>query len=346
MANRSELPSPKQVKGELPLLATEREFIELARSKAMAIVQGEEDTRVAIVGPCSIHDPQSAIEYASRLAHLSSHLSGFLFPIMRFFVEKPRSRLGWKGLLYDPFLDESNEIGEGIRLSRKLLRQLAQMKIPCAAEFVDPLLAPYFDDLLVWGVIGARTSASQSHRQLASSLPFPVGFKNSIHGQIDVAIDGALSAQAPHTHVGIDEEGKIGKITTQGNPFTHIILRGSTSETNFTSEYISQIEETLREEQITLLIDCSHGNCGRKAELQKISFESALTQMAQGNSIIRGLLLESHLHSGSQPLPKNPSTLAYGVSITDPCLSWEETAELLIWGDQLLESSISSVQKW
>lgn len=332
-----ELPSPAQIKNELPLTA--REFIADSRATAERILQRTDERLVAIVGPCSIHDPESALEYARRLKNLTPEIDKTFFPIMRLFIEKPRTRLGWKGMLYDPHLDGSNDIASGLRKSRALFLEIANLGVPCAAELLEPIVAPYFDDLLVWGLIGARTSASQPHRQMASGLHFPIGFKNDFRGELDVAISGILTSRIPHSHIGIDSKGHIAALHTRGNPLSHLVLRGSDNHPNYDPTSIAKALQTLRDHRLEprLLVDCSHGNCEKDYRKQKTVFESVLSQ-AQENKAIAGIMLESHLFAGKQPLGDDRSLLNYGISITDPCLDWEETASLL------RSKSISSVQ--
>jgi len=338
------LPSPEQIKRELPLAPREATFIQQVRWKAKQIVSGSSSQLAAIIGPCSIDDEESAIEYGLRLQKLSNAVKDSLFLVMRTFIEKPRTQLGWKGILYDPDLDGSHNIEEGIRRSRRLFLKLASLGIPCAAELLDPLAAEYFSDIICWGFVGARTSASPIHRQMASGLDFPIGFKNSLHGEIDVAIAAVLAASAPHVYLGIGSEGHISSLETKGNPWTHIVLRGSQTKSNFDERSIAKAEKLLEKRQIPsrLLIDCAHGNSGKNPSLQKIAFGSAFQQIREGSLSIFGIMLESYLASGNQPLIKTPlQKLRYGVSVTDPCLSWQETEDLL----GSVCSSMSSLQK-
>ncbi len=333
-----ELPSPAQIKNEYPLIA--RDFVAEARLQAQHILQRTDRRLAVIVGPCSIHDPEAALEYARRLKKLAPEIDKTFFPIMRLFIEKPRTLVGWKGILYDPHLDGSNDIVTGIRKSRELFIQIAEIGVPCATELLEPIAAPYFDDLITWGLIGARTSASQPHRQMASGLPFPVGFKNDCRGELDVAIAGVLASRACHSHLGINSKGHIAALTTRGNPLSHLVLRGSDERPNYDPASIAKALAALREHRLEprLIIDCSHGNCGRDHRRQEIAYESVLEQAVE-NTAIAGIMLESHLFAGKQPLSDDRSLLNYGVSITDPCLGWEETEALL------RSRSISSVQK-
>ncbi len=333
-----ELPSPAQIKQECPPVPLET--ISAWRLTAKQILQRTDPRLVLIVGPCSIHDPESALEYAVRLKKLAAEIDKYFFPIMRLFIEKPRTRIGWKGMLYDPHLDGTNDIATGLRKSRTLILTIAALGIPCATEFLEPVVVPYFDDLIVWGLVGARTSASQPHRQIASGFSFPVGFKNDVRGDLDVAISGILTSRIPHTHIGINPQGHVAALRTRGNPLSHLVLRGSDAQPNYDPASIQKALHALQEHRLEprLLIDCSHGNCGKDHRRQRIAFESAIEQAAE-NRAIAGVMLESHLFAGKQPLGDDPSLLNYGVSITDPCLGWEETEALL------RSISINSVQK-
>lgn len=323
------LPVPQELKEEFPLSPRARAFIQKSRQTAERVLLRKDPRLAAIFGPCSVHDPKALLEFADRFLKLRPTIEGSLFPILRFFLEKPRTRLGWKGLLYDPRLDGSNDIAKGLSTSRRLFVELAEKGIPCASELLDPLAVPYFDDLIVWGMIGARTSASQPHRQMASGLPFPVGFKNDVYGQVGSAITGILAARIPHSHLGINEEGHIAALQTKGNPLTHLVLRGAEESPNYDSSSVELAAKALRAQGINplLLVDCSHGNSGKDPEKQHIALRSMLEQVAKGTQAIAGFMLESHLFSGRQNLG---GALKYGVSITDSCLGWDETQSLLL----------------
>lgn len=316
------LPTPREIKHNF----TSSSFVADARKTAANILERKDPRLVVIVGPCSIHDIDSALEYATRLKALTPEIEHAFFPIMRVFVEKPRTRLGWKGMLYDPLLDGSHDIELGLKKSRELMVKITAMGIPCATELLDPIAAPYFDDLLVWGLIGARTGASQPHRQMASGMPFPVGFKNDCEGRLDAAISGILAAKMAHSHLGVDEEGHITALTTVGNPLSHLVLRGSNHHPNYDDASIGLALAALKQARLEprLLVDCSHGNSGKDFKRQSDVFESVVH-----NPAIAGLMLESHLFEGKQPLTEDPSHLSYGVSITDGCIGWEETERLL-----------------
>lgn len=334
------LPSPCEIKKLLPVPDRTAMFIENARKAASGIVIGKDPRKALIIGPCSIHERTSAFEYAKRLRELSQKVEHTCFLVMRVYVEKPRTSKGWKGLLYDPHLNGSHDIQTGLLWTRELLLSLSEMQIPCATEFVDPLAGLYFDDLVSWGFIGARTSASQPHRQFASSLNMPIGFKNSTDGSLESAIHGVQSAREPHACIHIDPHGKLCAIHTKGNPYSHIVLRGANEFTNYDPTSVQEALEKLNKAGLPerLLIDCSHGNCQKKWDKQQDAFLAVLEQIERGNDKILGLMLESHIESGSQRL-EDPSLLKYAVSITDPCLDWKATEDLVYSANSALSSS-------
>ena len=334
----TQLPSPHEIKSFFPLRPKASSFIEQARKTAKRIIQGESSRKALIIGPCSIHDRKSAIEYAKRFRELSQAVKRTCFLVMRVYVEKPRTSTGWKGLLYDPHLDGSYDIRTGLLWTRELLLTLAEMQIPAATEFVDPLASLYFEDLITWGFIGARTSSSQPHRQFASSRTMPIGFKNSTDGNLENPIHGVLSAMSAHTSMHIDDHGKLCAIQGKGNPFSHIVLRGAYKFTNYDPASIQQAGCLLEQAGLParLMIDCSHGNCQKNHEKQHDVFISILKQIQEGNDKIFGLMLESHLEGGSQTMSDE---LQYAVSITDPCLDWKATEELVYSADAALSST-------
>lgn len=342
-----QLLTPAELETLYPLPSCTSNFISRSRQTASEIITGKDPRIALLVGPCSIHDPAQALAYAEKIRRLQSYVESQFFLIMRVFLEKPRTRLGWKGLLYDPYLNGSNDLQEGLIQARKLLVQIAEMDVPSATEFLEPLTAVYYSDLITWGLIGARTSASPPHRQLASGLPFPIGFKNGIHGELDVALSGIVTARTPHTHFALDPSGRISSVQTTGNPLAHLVLRGSELKPNCDRESIHQALAILRNYHLEerLLIDCAHGNSGKDLKRQKEVFANIIEELGSANRSIRGLMLESHLFSGKQPLSDEPDTLLYGVSITDPCLGWDETEELILTASDRLSISINSVQK-
>ncbi len=320
------LPSPKQLSQQLPLSARCKRFVHKARATAQAIMTGRSTRFALFVGPCSIHSPPLALEYAMKLQALASEVRDHFFLVMRVFLEKPRTQFGWKGFVYDPFLDDSLAIKEGLCCSRALLRDLADLAVPVATEFLDPFLSPYYSDLITWGMIGARTSASQIHRQMASALPMPIGFKNDVSGQIDQAIFSALAARRAQTLTAISADGELCATKSTGNPYTHIILRGGAETSNYDPTAIAQ---TLKRQRFfnldaKLIVDCAHGNAQKQAEKQKVSFSSVMSQYHRGNCAIMGAMLESHLQEGRL------------LSLTDPCLDWETTQEMILESAALL----------
>lgn len=342
------IPSPLEIRSVLPLSQQGIRSVANARCNAIDIIRSQTKKIALLIGPCSIHDPEVAIEYATKIQALTKKLKNISL-FMRLFLEKPRTRSGWKGFIYDPRLNGSNDFSYGLHIARKLTLDIIHLDVACATELLDPLAVPYFEDLIAWGMIGARTSASQPHRQLASGLSFPIGFKNGVHGELDSSIYGILSSRDPHTHLSIDENGLVCAKQTKGNPFTHLVLRGSDNQTNYDAKSIAFALNALKANHLEpkVLIDCSHGNSKKDHKLQPLVFKSVIEQICEGNCSILGLMLESHLYSGKQLLGDNPANLRYGVSITDACIGWEETESLILWADEMLSSlptSINSVQ--
>lgn len=329
---------PYVLKQELPATEKQLEFIHNARHQIVKILNGEDTRLLLIVGPCSIHDQQSAKDYALKLKNLSENVSQHFFVVMRTYFEKPRTALGWKGMLYDPHLNGSNDIVEGLRKSRELLLSLAEMNVPTATEFLDPITPNFIGDLVSWACIGARTAESQIHRQFASGLSMPVAFKNSTSGNIDVAVNGVIAALSPHVFFGIDESGQLSIVRTKGNPHAHIALRGGESQSNYDPQSIALALKKLKNNHLSerLIVDCSHDNSRRKYEDQTVVFQSIIHQYTQGNANIRGIALEGNLFAGKQPMPSSETPLQYAVSLTDPCLDWTTTENLIQWGYSML----------
>jgi 3-deoxy-7-phosphoheptulonate synthase len=322
------IPSPLEVKRTSLATQKQIELVHSARLEAIQILKREDHRHVCIVGPCSIHDRSAALEYGDRLRDLAQEVKDSLFLIMRVFCEKPRSHLGWKGWLTDPDLDGTNDLVKGIFSTRDLLLALIERGVPCAAEFLDPLASSYYQDLITWGFIGARTIASQPHRQLASSFDFPIGFKNGLSGELDPALKGILAARSPHCCLGIDEEGHAAIKWSSGNPFTHLVLRGSESRPNFDPLSIQTALKELKQHCLEprFLIDCSHGNSGKDHRKQLEVIETILKNRPEG---FFGFMIESHLCAGKQAHFESPDSLHYGLSITDSCIDWKETEEAL-----------------
>lgn len=340
ITNLSPIPSPHEILNVLPLNPAQTQFIENSRKKICDILDKKDSRYLLIVGPCSIHDIKAAKDYAIRLRQFANSIADVFHVVMRVYFEKPRTTLGWKGMLNDPWLNGSHDIPAGIIQSRQLLLELADIGIPAASEFLEPISAYYYGDLISWSCIGARTASSQIHRQLASGLPMPTAFKNSTDGSVESAINGILSASTPHTCMGLNMQGNPCTIRTNGNPYGHLVLRGGESQPNYDPQSISYALSRLHRAGLPqqLFIDCSHDNSMRQHEGQAIVFQSVINQVLEGNQNIRGFLLESNIHAGNQSLTANLSQLKYGVSLTDPCLDWESTERLINWGYSLLKS--------
>src|SRR3954468_5967528 len=328
-SNRPLVP-PAILLEELPLGDSGSLAVARAREEIIAVLRGEDDRLMVIVGPCSDHDPKAALEYARRLALQAAALSSDLRIVMRVYFEKPRTTVGWKGLINDPRLDGSYVINEGLRLARRLLLDLVALELPAACEFLDPITPQFISDLVSWGAIGARTVESQVHRELASGLSMPVGFKNGTEGGIQVAIDAVRAAGHPHRFLGVTEQGLAGIVSTRGNPDCHIILRGGAGGPNHDPKGVGKALALLREagERPRLLVDASHGNSGKDYRRQPSVAREIAAQVAQGERGIVGAMLESFLVEGRQEL-KDPAQLVYGQSVTDACLGWEATVPVL-----------------
>jgi 3-deoxy-7-phosphoheptulonate synthase len=303
--------------------------VEQHRQAVRAILEGRDSRLLVIVGPCSIHDPRSALEYADRLAALSRKVDDKLLLVMRAYVEKPRTTVGWKGLAYDPHLDGSDDMHAGIALSRGLMLSMLERGLPIATELLQPMAAGYFDDLLSWAAIGARTTESQIHREMVSGLRLPVGFKNGTDGGITVATDAMRSAAHPHRHFGMDAQGHPAIIDTLGNADTHLVLRGGHDGPNYDAQSIARARQSLAKAGLAarIVVDCSHANSGKDPARQPAVFDDVLAQRLAGDQSVVGMMLEGHLYDGCQALGKGD--LAYGVSITDGCLGWEASERLL-----------------
>jgi 3-deoxy-7-phosphoheptulonate synthase len=328
------LSSPGSLKRELPIGAQANELVARSREAVIRILQREDPRLLVVVGPCSIHDLEGALEYARRLSALRLELADRLEIVMRVYFEKPRTTLGWKGLINDPHLDGSHDIDAGLRQARRLLLAITDMGLPAATEFLDPIVPQYLDDLVTWAAIGARTTESQTHRELASGLSMPVGYKNATDGTLQTALDALQAARSPHSFLGIDQDGFTSIVRTTGNPYGHVVLRGGRGKTNFDPESIRLAESKLVQAGLppVLMVDCSHANSGKQHAKQEYVLQSVIRQRIDGTRSLVGAMVESYLEEGSQPIPADLSRLRYGVSITDACISWETTERLLRWG--------------
>ncbi len=329
ISSRSVLPSPGSIRSELPLSLESVMKVIRARQEICDILEGKDRRLMVIVGPCSIHDPEAAFEYATRLKQLADEVQDQLLVIMRVYFEKPRTTVGWKGLIYDPDINGSYNIEKGIFIARKLLLRIVDLGLPVATEMLDPIIAQYIADSVAWAAIGARTTESQPHRQLGSGISMPVGFKNATDGSFQTAIDAVATARSEHSFIGVLEDGHVGVFRTCGNPYGHIVLRGG-PQPNYTSEHIAFLRVAMSKAGLrpNIVVDCSHANSGKKYERQHVVFDDVLDQIEAGEDCINGVMLESYLKPGNQKIVRGQCPVP-DVSITDGCIGWEETEELL-----------------
>lgn len=328
---------PRALKQALPMTEQSNRTVVQAREVVMRILRKEDPRMLVVIGPCSIHDVDSAMEYARKLNQIREELQDQLFILMRVYFEKPRTTIGWKGLINDPHLDGSYDIETGLRRARELLLAINDMGLGAATELLDPITPQYIADLVSWTAIGARTTESQTHREMASGLSMPIGFKNATDGGLQVAIDAMGAAKHPHAFLGIDQDGVTSIIRTTGNPVGHVVLRGGRLRTNYDDESIAEAAAQLSRAGLpeVLMVDCSHANCGKQHARQEDVWRNVIDQRAVGNRVLVGLMVESHLNEGNQPL-KPLAQLKYGVSITDPCIGWEATERMLRHAHQVL----------
>jgi 3-deoxy-7-phosphoheptulonate synthase len=325
------LVSPRELKARLPLDDASARVVASGRAALDAILEGRDPRLLAIVGPCSIHDPEAALDYARRLAEVRTDVAERCEVVMRVYFEKPRTTIGWKGLINDPHLDGSYDVAKGLEIARRLLLDVAALGLPAATEFLDPIVPQYLADLVSWAAVGARTTESQTHREMASGLSMPVGFKNGTDGSLEVALDAMQAARSPHSFLGIDEDGMTSVVRTSGNPLGHLVLRGGRAASNYDRDSIAQAlaQLTKRSMPPVVLVDCSHANSGKVPARQEDVWRSVVEQRAAGTAGLIGMMLESNLESGSQPFPQERAKLRYGVSITDACMGWSDTERLL-----------------
>ncbi|WP_301099004.1 3-deoxy-7-phosphoheptulonate synthase [Otariodibacter sp.] len=330
IADEKVLITPAELKTKLPLSCNLAQQIEQSRHTIANIIHKKDPRLLIIIGPCSIHDLISAMEYAHKLKTLSDKLQDQLYIVMRVYFEKPRTTVGWKGLINDPDIDGSFNVEKGLHLSRKLLLNLAELGLPLATEALDPISPQYIADVFSWSAIGARTTESQTHRELASGLSMPVGFKNGTDGSLNTAINAMKAASQGHSFIGINQKGQVNLLKTSGNHDGHIILRGG-KVPNYQAEFVMECETALLQANLetAIMIDCSHGNSNKDYKRQPAVAEDAVNQIVQGNKSIIGLMIESHLNAGNQNANQPLSKMKYGVSITDACIDWETTETLL-----------------
>jgi 3-deoxy-7-phosphoheptulonate synthase len=338
------LVSPRHLKAELAASERSNATVVQSRETIKRILSGEDQRLMVVVGPCSIHNADAGLEYARRLKHLADKVADRMFVVMRVYFEKPRTTVGWKGLINDPHLNDTFDIPTGLRLARRILLAVADMGLPAATEMLEPITPQYIADLITLASIGARTTESPTHRQMASGLSMPVGYKNGTDGSLQVALDAMLAARTPHSFLGIDVDGNTCIVNTKGNPWGHLILRGGRSGSNFAAAHIKEAEQRLQAAGLParLMVDCSHANSDKDYRKQSLAWNDVIQQRLEGNRAVIGLMLESNLHPGSQKLTSDLSQLAHGVSITDGCIGWEETESLLLMAhEKLSRTSVS-----
>lgn len=324
--------APKEIKEKLPVTDEEISTILRGRQQIENILSGKDKRKFIVVGPCSIHDVVAAEEYALKLKDLADRVRDKLLVIMRVYFEKPRTTVGWKGLINDPDLDGSFQIEKGLITARELLIKIARIGLPTGTEALDPISPQYISDLVSWSAIGARTVESQTHREMASGLSMPLGFKNGTDGNIEVALNAMESARTPHIFLGINEVGQVSILNTKGNEYGHIILRGGGGKSNYDRETVKLVEKQLEKRNLPqeIVIDCSHGNSNKDHRQQSEVFAKVIEQIVAGDTAIVGMMLESNLSEGNQPIPENISELKYGVSVTDKCIDWAETEKIIL----------------
>ena len=332
IASNIPLPAPALMLHEIPRSAAQEEFVAESRQHIRNILLHVDPRFLLIVGPCSIHDTRAGLEYATRLRGLIDRVQEKLVLVMRCYFEKPRTSLGWKGLIMDPHLDGSHDIPEGLRIARRVLRDVIDQGVPTATELLDPITPQYIADLICWSAVGARTTESQTHRQMASGLSMPLGFKNATPGTVAPAINSIRAARQPQTFLGISGDGVASAVTTTGNPNCHLVLRGSDNGPNYSAEHVTEAERQLLAAGLdrTIVIDCSHGNSGRDPNRQPDVLRSIVAQRVSGADSIVGAMLESNLVGGNQPFPGASGNLVYGQSITDACIDWETTERIVL----------------
>lgn len=335
------LVSPRELKEFLPISEAAREVVLKSRQVVRDILARKDQRLMAVVGPCSIHDEIAALEYAMRFAELAKKVEDRLYLVMRVYFEKPRTTVGWKGLINDPALDGTFDVEGGLRKAREILLRINEMGLPCASEMLDPITPQYTADLVAWASLGARTTESQTHRQMASGLSMPIGFKNGTDGNLQTAVDAIQAARHAHAFLGIDFDGQTCVVNTTGNPHGHIILRGGRSGPNYRPEFVREAVEALVKQDLdpNVMVDCSHANSEKDYRKQPDVWRAVVAQRTAGDTNIIGLMLESNLNEGNQPLPEDISQLRYGVSITDSCIGWDQTAELVFQTHKDLDPS-------
>jgi len=344
IASNDALITPQKLKSEMPLLGPALDSVKKARETIFSILDRKDQRLFVVVGPCSIHDVDAAMDYAHRLKLLSEKVSDSLFLVMRVYFEKPRTSIGWKGLINDPYLDDSFKIEEGLRIGRKLLLDIIDVGLPTSTEALDPISPQYIQDLISWSAIGARTTESQTHREMSSGLSSAVGFKNGTDGGLTVAVNAMQSVSSPHRFLGINAQGQVSIVKTKGNPYAHVVLRGGSNGPNYDSVHVSQCEKALEDGRVSnnIMIDCSHANSAKNPDLQTLVLKDITRQIIEGNKSVVGVMLESFINAGNQAIPENLSDLKYGVSVTDACMDWVNTEKSILEMASKIRSALNN----
>ena len=337
-----DMPSPEDIKALVPLTPIATETVQQGRRALQRILDRDDNRLFVVVGPCSIHDPIAGLDYARRLKALADEVADTMLLVMRVYFEKPRTATGWKGYINDPYMDDSFRIDEGMQKARQFLLDVCEVGLPTATEALDPIAPQYYGDLIAWTAIGARTSESQTHREMASGLSTPVGFKNATDGDLDVAINAIISASNRHSFLGINSLGKSAIVRTNGNRYGHIVLRGGGGRPNYDTVSISLAEQALAKAKLpqNVVVDCSHANSWKKPEFQPLVMKDVCHQIREGNRSVVGMMIESNIEAGNQPIPKDLSQLKYGCSVTDACVGWNTTAEMITNAHKVLREGL------
>jgi 3-deoxy-7-phosphoheptulonate synthase len=327
----ADMPTPDELHAKLPISTIAHTNVSEARETLRDILDRKDKRMFVVVGPCSIHDPEAGLDYARRLKKLQAKVAGTMVLVMRVYFEKPRTTTGWKGFINDPFMDDSFRVDVGMERARRFLLDVCELGLPTATEALDPISPQYLGDLIAWTAIGARTTESQTHREMASGLSTPVGFKNGTDGDVDIAVNAVLSSSKPHSFLGISEQGTVSIVRTKGNAYGHVVLRGGGGRPNYDSVSVAIAEQAMKKSGLpaNLVVDCSHANSYKKPDLQPLVMSDVIQQIRHGNKSLVGVMIESNIVGGNQPIPDDLSKLTYGCSVTDGCIGWDETEEML-----------------
>ncbi|MDY0011356.1 MAG: 3-deoxy-7-phosphoheptulonate synthase [Rhodocyclaceae bacterium] len=336
------MPTPEEIKAQVPLTPTAAATVTAGRQALQAILEGQDPRVFLVVGPCSIHDPVAGLDYARRLKALADEVADTILVVMRVYFEKPRTATGWKGYINDPYMDDSFRIAEGMAKAREFLLAVNELGLPAGTEALDPIAPQYYGDLVSWTAIGARTAESQTHREMASGLSSPVGFKNGTDGSLDAAVNGIISAANPHSFLGINSQGVTSVVRTRGNRYGHVVLRGGGGRPNYDTVSVSLAEKALTKAKLpaNVVVDCSHANSWKNPEYQPLVMRDAVHQIREGNRSIVGLMVESFIEPGNQPIPTDRSLLKYGCSVTDACVGWDTTEEMVLYARDVLRQAM------